>query len=234
MTARDPARAEITRQGLSVGVATGLYGISFGALAADGGLDLAQICVLSLVMFSGGSQFALVGVLSAGGGTGPAVAGAGLLGLRNGLYAVQLSPLLAAGARRVPLAAQLTIDESTAVALGAQARHPDRPQLWRRGFWVTGASVYVCWNAATVLGALAGARLADPRTAGLDGAAAAAFLALVWPRVDTPAARLAAGVAVLAAVALVPLTPAGVPVLGAAVLATAAGVLHDRRQGPTT
>ncbi|MFM7013482.1 MAG: AzlC family ABC transporter permease, partial [Actinomycetota bacterium] len=93
---------------LGVGVATGLYGISFGALAVAAGLDFWQTMALSLLMFSGGSQFAFIGVIAAGGGALPAVASAWLLGVRNGFYALRLAPVIQVTGFIRPLAAQLT------------------------------------------------------------------------------------------------------------------------------
>ncbi|WP_345711038.1 AzlC family ABC transporter permease, partial [Kineococcus glutinatus] len=176
---RDEARrpGPAVRQGLSVGIATGLYGISFGALSVAAGLSVAQTCALSLLMFTGGSQFAFVGVVAAGGSGAAATAGAALLGVRNGFYGLQLSPLLRPRGLRRPLVAHLTIDESTAVAT-AQPREDEG----RRGFWAAGLGVFACWNAMTLAGALLGDALGDPRRWGLDGAAVAAFLALLWPR----------------------------------------------------
>ncbi|MFS0703518.1 AzlC family ABC transporter permease [Cellulomonas sp. 179-A 9B4 NHS] len=211
------------RQAVSVSVATGLYGVSFGALSVASGLDVAQTMALSLLLFSGGSQFALIGVLGAGGAVGAAVASAALLGARNALYGAQLAPLLALPASALLPAAQLTIDESTAVATA----QPDRTAA-RVGFWWTGGGVFVLWNLFTLVGALAGDRLGDPRVYGLDAAAAAAFLALVWPRLGGPqgrTARLVAAAAVLVALATTPVVPAGVPVLLAAAVAILVGVL---------
>jgi predicted branched-subunit amino acid permease len=111
----DPARTAVLRQALWVGVATGAYGISFGALSVAAGLTVAQTCVLSLLMFTGGSQFAFVGVTGAGGGAAAAIATAGMLGVRNGFYGLQMAPVLDPRRLRRPLAAHLTIDESTAV-----------------------------------------------------------------------------------------------------------------------
>lgn len=222
--ARDEERRAVLRRALSVGVATGLYGISFGALATTGGLTLAQTCVLSLAMFSGGSQFAVVGVVSVGGGAAAAIAGAGLLGVRNGIYALSLSSLLEPRGLAVAPTAHLTIDESTAVATSTAAVHPQRPDLARLGFWATGAAIYVGWNVCTLLGATAGAQIADPGRFGLDAAAAAAFLALVSPRLHARGTQVAAAVAAVAALALVPAVPAGVPVLVAALVATLAGL----------
>ncbi|NMR19541.1 AzlC family ABC transporter permease [Cellulomonas fimi] len=206
------------RQSLSVAVATGLYGISFGALAVAAGLDVAQTMALSLLMFSGGSQFAFIGVLGAGGSGGAAVATAGLLGARNALYGIQMAPLLGAHGWRRPLAAHVTIDESTAVGTAGRT-----PGAVRAGFWWTGVGVFVLWNAFTLAGALLGEALGDPRTYGLDAAAPAAFLALVWPRLVGATARATALAAVVVALALTPVVPAGIPVLAAAVVAIVIG-----------
>ncbi|WP_456820879.1 AzlC family ABC transporter permease [Cellulomonas sp. URHB0016] len=217
------ARRVAVRQAVSVSVATGLYGVSFGALSVAAGLSIPQTVALSLLVFSGGSQFAFVGVLGAGGAAGAAVATAGLLGVRNGLYGPQVAPLLHARGWRRVLAAHLTIDESTAVATA----QPDRA-AGRAGFWWTGVGVFALWNALTLAGALVGDALGDPRRYGLDAAAAAAFLALVWPRVTGPQARVAQLVsagAVVVALAVTPFVPPGVPVLLAASVALVAGML---------
>lgn len=220
MTAEADRRAA-WRASLAVGLAVSAYGVSFGALAVASGLDIWQACVLSLVMFSGGSQFALIGVLATGGAAaGPAaIAGATLLGLRNGLYAIRVSPIVGPGFARRALAAHLTIDESTAVATA-------QPTLaaQRVGFWATGAIIYVGWNLMTLLGAVLGDLLGDVRQFGLDAAAGAAFLGLVWPRLRAlqPVA-VAVGAAVVATV-LLPVLPQGVPVLVAALVALVVGI----------
>ncbi|PFG42793.1 putative branched-subunit amino acid permease [Isoptericola jiangsuensis] len=223
---RSPATDAAARQGLSVAVATGLYGVSFGALAVVAGLSVAQTAALSLLLFSGGSQFAVVGVVAAGGSPVAAIATSTLLGARNTLYGAVVAPLLDVRGWRRVAAAQLTIDESTAVAVAQRD-----PAAVRTGFWVTGIGVFVLWNVFTLVGALAGDALGDPRAWGLDAAAAAAFLALVWPRLS---GRLAQGVAALAAavsLALVPVAPAGVPVLAAAAAAVVVGLVTS---GPGT
>lgn len=215
------------RQALSVATATGLYGVSFGALSVAAGVGVGPTMLLSALMFSGGSQFALIGVVGAGGTLGAAVAAAGLLGVRNAVYGPLVAPALQASGPRRLLAAQLTIDESTAVALS----QPTRAQS-RTGFWWTGAGVWVGWNACTLVGALAGERLADPGRYGLDAAAAAAFLALVWPRLSGPhgrTARLVAAVATVSALAATPVLPPGLPVLVAALVAVVAGLVAERR-----
>jgi predicted branched-subunit amino acid permease len=224
----DAARAAVWRQALSVGVASGSYAVSFGALSVAGGLSVPQTVALSVLMFTGGSQFAFVGVLGAGGSGVAAVATAGFLGVRNGFYGLTMSPLLAARGPRRLLAAHLTIDESTAVGTAQLAVHPGRTDLARLGFWGTGASVFVFWNSMTLLGAFLGDALGDPRRYGLDAAAAGAFVALLWPRLTAGLPRSVAAAAVGVALALVPLTPAGVPVLVAALTGVVAGLLPAR------
>ena len=198
-------RKAVLRDAVGIGVAVGAYGLSFGAAAVTAGLSTLQACVLSLLLFTGASQFALVGVLGAGGSAVAAVAGALLLGTRNSLYAVRLSSLLPVSGARRAVAAQLTIDESTGMATAAPEGHE------RTAFWATGISVYVLWNLATLLGALGAARLGDPGVIGLDAAVPAAFLALLAPQVRD-GRRLAVAVAGgLVALLAVPLTPPGVP-----------------------
>ena len=200
------------RDALGIGVAVGAYGLSFGAAAVTAGLSALQACVLSLLLFTGASQFALVGVLGAGGSAVAAVAGALLLGTRNTLYAVRLASLVPVRGVQRGVAAQLTIDESTGMATAAPAG------LAPTAFWATGASVYVLWNLATLLGALGAARLGDPGRLGLDAAVPAAFLALLAPQVRTRPLLVAALAGAGVAAAAVPLTPPGVPVLLAALV----------------
>ena len=221
------ARKEALKASVAVGLAVAAYGVSFGALAVASGLTVWQACVLSLVMFSGGSQFALIGVIAAGGvAAGPAaIAGATLLGLRNGLYAIRVSPIVGPGFAKRVVAGHLTIDESTAVAT-AQAV----PSAQRVGFWATGIIIYVGWNLMTLAGALLGNLLGDVSAFGLDAAAAAAFLGLLWPRLKSlqPVA-VAVGAAVVAVV-LIPLVPPGIPVLAAALVGVVAGVAAARKE----
>lgn len=224
LTDHDPdwaaTRTGVIRDAIGVGVATGAYGLSFGAISTASGLSVLQTCVLSLVLFSGGSQFALVGVVGAGGAPMTGASTALLLGVRNGFYGVRLTRLLDLHAWRRPVAAQLVIDESTAMAV-ARASKPAS----RLAFWSTGVSVFVLWNLATVIGAFAAQLLRDPRTLGFDAAAPAAFLALMAPRLRSREPRVVAAVAAVVALASVPLVPAGVPVLLAAAVALAAGAL---------
>ena len=205
---------------LGVGIATGLYGISFGALAVAAGLEIWQAQLLSILMFSGGSQFAFIGVVASGGlaSLPAAIASAWLLGIRNGFYALQMKPLLGVLGWKTPIAAQLNIDETTGVAT-AQSNLADT----RKGFWLTGVSVFVFWNLLTFAGARLGESIGDPSAFGLDAAAAAAFLGLLWPRLrelQPIAVAVAAGVI---AVVLSPVLPAGLPILIAALSAVVVG-----------
>lgn len=219
-----------TRAGLSIAVATGAYGVSFGALGAASGLGVLEVCALSLLTFSGGSQFAFIGVL-AGGGTPAAAAGAStLLGLRNGVYGMQINALLRPRGWRRLAAAQVTIDESTATAVAQQDRAEQA-----RGFWTAGVGVFVLWNLMTLVGALAGDALGDPKQWGLDGAAVAAFVGLLWPRLRGREPWAIATICAAVTVLCIPLLPPGVPILVAAAVAAVIGGRgrsHDRRPEP--
>ena len=217
-------RKEVVRQGLSVGIATGLYGVSFGALSVASGLSILQTQALSLLMFTGGSQFALVGVLGAGGSGASAIATASLLGVRNGLYALKTSQFLHVRGLRRLLAAHITIDESTAVGIGQE-----EPAAQRLGFWVTGMAVLAGWNLMTFVGALAGNALGEPETWGLDAAAAGAFCALLWPRLSTGDGRAAAVLAAFIALLTIPVVPSGIPVILAALAAVVIGLARHGR-----
>jgi predicted branched-subunit amino acid permease len=220
-----PDRSRTLRDAVGLGAAVGFYGIAFGAAADAAGLDVWQAMTLSLLMFSGASQFALVGVLGSGGSAPAAIGSALLLGTRNTVYGVRMAPLLAP---RTALgragAAHWVIDETTAMAVAA----PDR-ELGRVAFWATGATIYLGWNAMTLVGALGASGLGDTAQAALDAVVPAAFLALLWPRLTArgsaePGAqrRVALGGAVVA-LALTPFVPAGVQVIAAAVAVALAG-----------
>ena len=222
-----PDARAIVRDSLAVAVATGTYGISFGAVSVASGLDVWQTCALSLLVFTGASQFALVGVLAAGGSPFAGALAALLLGTRNTLYGLRLAPLLAFRGWQRLGAAHLLIDESTAMSVtrGTTAHA-------RVGFLTTGGSIFVLWNAFTLIGALAGTAIGDPRDYGLDAAVGAAFLALLWPRLDRPLPRIVAVLAAAVALGAVPFTAAGVPVLVAGGVAVVAGALSARRHSP--
>lgn len=223
-----PKQSSVTSISIGVGLATGLYGISFGALSVAAGLDIWQTQVLSLLMFSGGSQFAFVGVIAAAGGAGVGSAGVGaaiisawLLGIRNGFYAVRMAPILNRVGLGKLIPAMLTIDESTAVST-SQEEHKNQV----RGFWITGAAVFVFWNLMTLAGSILGDALGDPAVWGLDAAAAAAFLGLLWPRLKERQAVAVGVAAMFIATATTPFLSAGVPVLLAGVAAIIVGAFN--------
>lgn len=217
MHAEQPARGErrrILSAALMVAVTTGAYGLSFGALATGAGLSLAQTAALSSLMFTGASQYAFVGAISSGAHPLAGALTATLLGARNALYGLRLSPLLAPrGARRFA-GAHLVLDESTAMAIS----RPDLAES-RLAFWSTGLAVFSFWNVATVAGALGARALGEPEVIGLDAAAPAAYLALIGPRHLSGRQLRVALLGAAAALAAVPFTPNGTPVLMAAVIA---------------
>ncbi|MCW2847119.1 MAG: branched-chain amino acid transporter permease [Marmoricola sp.] len=218
--ALDAATRTIVRDGIAVGVATGAYGISFGAISVASGLDVWQSCALSLLVFTGASQFALVGVIGSGGNPMLGALSGLLLGTRNTLYGLKVAPMVEWPGRRRAAAAHILIDESTAMTLTRTTRAHARA-----GFLSTGLSVFVLWNLATLAGAIAGDSLGDPRTYGLDAAVGGAFLGLLWPRLDSVRNRVAALLGAALALSLVPVTPAGVPVLAAGVVAFGLGLI---------
>ena len=208
-----PQRRRVLRDAISIGIATGAYGLSFGAVSVAAGFSVMQTSALSLLMFSGASQYAFVALAANG---VAAAATAALLGARNALYGLRLSETLQAKGLRRFVTAQLVIDESTAMAIG---REEDGPAHSRLAFWSTGIAIYLLWNAATLIGAFAAGALPDPRKYRLDAVAPAAFLALLAPRLrGRGPLGLAVGAAVVA-LAVTPFVPAGVAVLAAAAVA---------------
>jgi len=220
------AQSPGARVGLSIAVATGLYGVSFGALSVASGLTVWQTQALSLLLFSGGSQFAFIGVIAGGGTPVAAASAAALLGIRNAVYGMQMNVLLHPRGWRRFAAAHVTIDESLATSTGQTD-----PVEQKRGFWVAGIGIFVLWNLFTLVGSLAGDALGDPKRWGLDGAAVAAFLALLWPRLRSREAGAIAVACALATVLTVPFVPPGIPILVAAVVAGLIG-WFGYRSGP--
>lgn len=215
-----PDRRQVVRNAIGVGLATGAYGISFGAVSTAAGLDVFQTSALSLLMFTGASQFALVGVVSGGGSALAGAATAALLGTRNGLYGLRLSSVLGLRWPRKAVGAQLVIDESSAMAV---AQKDD--ELSRLAFWATGAAVFVFWNLATLIGALGAEALSDPKDLGLDAAIPAAFIALLAPMLRSRKLWAVAGVAAVTGLAVTLLVQSGIPVLCAAIVASAVALL---------
>lgn len=209
------------RDSLSVSITVGAYGTAFGAAAVANGFSVLQTCLLSLLTFSGASQFAVIGVLGAGGGAISGIATASLLGIRNGVYGVIMAPRLKVKGFKRIIAAQITIDESTAVALGQEVRGES---AMRQGFWLTGFGVFLFWNFFTLAGALGAQAMGDIRAWGLDSAVPAAFLGLVWPRLQTNRDRFLSIGCVIFALAMTPILPAGLPIIATAFIAVAVGL----------
>ena len=207
-------------QSLSVSFTVGLYGTAFGAASIAAGFSVLQTCLLSLLAFSGASQFAVVGVMGAGGTAIAAIATASLLGVRNMLYALRMAPLLHVSGFRKVVAAQVTIDESTGVALSQEQLGTE---AMKQGFWLTGFGVYIFWNIFTLLGALGAKAMGNPSAWGLDAAVPAAFLGLVWPRLTNKLERALAVCALVLAVLLSPVLSAGLPIISTVVLAVIFG-----------
>ena len=195
--------------------------MAFGAAAVANGFSVLQACLLSLLTFSGASQFAVVGVIGAGGSSISAIATASLLGTRNALYGVIMAPRLRVKGLKRVLAAQITIDESTGVALGQEQRGDEAVQ---KGFWYTGIGVFVFWNLFTLAGALGAQAMGDVRSFGLDSAVPAAFLGLLWPRLTSASEKFLAITCAVFAVVMTPILPAGLPIIATAFIAIALGV----------
>jgi predicted branched-subunit amino acid permease len=208
------------RDSLSVSLTVGAYGIAFGAASVAAGFSVLQTCSLSLLTFSGASQFALIGVMSSGGSALSGIATASLLGLRNSLYGLRMSPILKTKGLRRLLAAHVTIDESTGVALSQAKLGQD---AMRAGFWMTGLGVFLFWNLFTLAGAVGAKAMGNPASWGLDAAVPAAFLGLVWPRLTSLLDRVLAVSAMALALVLTPLLPAGLPIIATAFIALAVG-----------
>ena len=211
-------RRPVLRDSIGVAIATGAYGISFGAVSQASGLNIWQTLALSLVMFSGGSQFGLVGVVAGGGSAWAGAATAILLGARNAFYGLRLSSLLQVRGWRRFAAAHVVIDESSAMSMGRSS-----VRAGRLGFYATGIGVFLLWNLGTLIGAVGASVVSDPKILGLDAAAPAAFIALLAPRLRGREPAAIALVAALIAVLTTPLVPPGIPVLIAAGFGIAVG-----------
>ena len=204
---------------MGIAIASGAYAISFGAISTAAGLSLIQTSALSVIMFTGASQFALVGVIGAGGSVWAGAVAAALLGSRNALYGLRLSSLLDARGWRRVVAAQFVIDETTAMAIAR-----DDPSQGRYAYWATGLALFMLWNLGTLAGALATHALSNPKLLGLDAAPPAAFLALLAPRLRSREPLAIAFAAAVVAIVALPFVPAGVPLLIVAVLVATYGL----------
>ena len=219
-----PERAAITRAAAGIGVYAGVFGLAFGAVSAAAGLSVLQAAALSAVMFTGASQFALVGILSVAGSPFSAVAAALLLGTRNAFYGVPVADIVRPRGLGRFLTAQFVIDETTAMAMARRDRASGR-----YAFWATGLALCAMWNLGTLAGALIGSSI-DTKSLGLDAAAPAIFLALLWPQLSRRRGPAVSVGAVAVSLALVTITPAGVPIIAAAGVAVAAGLMPGRTE----
>ncbi len=220
-------------------LADGIVGVSFGATAVAGGLPWWVPVAMSLLVFAGGSQFAAVGVVLAGGSPVAAVAAGAVLNTRLFPYGLAVSDVTSvdgsggpggSGARTRRWAArlagaQLVTDESVAFAL----RHTD-PARRKAAFWTCGAALFTVWNISVPLGVLAGSAMRNTAAFGLDATFPAVLLALALPTLTDGRTRVAAIGGAGAAVALTPLLPAGLPVLAA--LGGLAALWRPRRRRP--
>ena len=213
--------------------------MTFSTLPSVVGTSLAYAysCNASLVRLAAAStacswpqsSAARFGVISSGGAGAAAFSGATLLSVRNTIYAVQLKALLNPAGSKKYAAAQVTIDETMATATAQST-----PAEQRRGFWVTGIAVFVFWNLMTLAGALVGNALGDPQRYGLDAAAAAAFTALLWPRLRSRDAAATMVLAIAIALLTSPLLPVGVPVILTVLAALVVGLTgHGRHERAT-
>lgn len=209
------ARSTI-RDSFSVSITVGTYGAAFGAASVAAGFSVLQTSLLSLVTFSGASQFAVIGVIGAGGSALSGITTATLLGFRNGLYGLRMAPILKVKGFKRIVASQITIDESTGVALSQERLGED---AMRSGFWLTGFGVFIFWNLFTLAGAFGAQAMGNPAAWGLDAAVPAAFLGLLWPRLQSSKDRAVALCAIAMSLVLTPFVPAGVPIISTALLA---------------
>jgi len=192
---------------LTLSAAVGVFGVSFGVGSVSAGASVLQTCALSFFVFTGASQFSAMSVIGAGGSIGSALGGALLLAARNGVYGLAMSRRLDGSLGRRLVAAQFTIDETTAMSVAQPTRREQN-----LAFWVTAVALFVFWNLGTLIGALAGSAI-DPETYGLDAAFPAGFVAMVWPLLSDRRARTAAIIGGIVCLATTPLTPVGVPIL---------------------
>ena len=204
--------ARIRRQALSIGLAVSPFGVAFGVVCAEAGLSVWEALGFSTLVFGGSSQFAAVTVLADDGTAIAAVTAGLLLNMRSLAFGVAMASALRGPVWWRALVSQLMIDESTAVG----AAQTDL--RWRRyGYLAGGISVFVLWNATTVLGVSALSSSEELiNDLGIDATIPAAFLALLWPRLVDSQQRFIALAGALVALVLVPVTPAGVPIIAAA------------------
>jgi 4-azaleucine resistance transporter AzlC len=199
---------------VTLALAVGVFGVSFGVLATASGLSVYQACAMSLLVFTGASQFAAIGIIDGGGSPAAALGSALLLAARNTAYGIAVAPLLRGPLRQRLVAAHLVVDEPAGLALAEEG-----PARQRQAFWFAGVALFVCWNVGTLVGSLSGQAIGDPETFGLDAAFPAGFVALLAPHLRSLDGKLAALLGATIALVLVPFVPVGLPILAASLAA---------------
>lgn len=215
------------RQASILVAAVGVIGVTFGVLADSAGLSIPKVAVMSALVFTGASQFAAVGVIVGGGTAIAAFGSAMMLAARNTLYGPVVDRGLPGSTSGRIVAAHFVIDETTAMSAAQQD-----PDAARDAFWFTGVWLWTLWLAGSIAGAVLGSFIGDPSAWGLDSAFPASFVALISPHIRTSPARFAALLGAAIAVAAVPLTPAGVPLLLAALAVVPASRLMTGNSFP--
>jgi 4-azaleucine resistance transporter AzlC len=207
-TRNDHLRAGV-RAGMPFAIAGSLLALSFGVVAQGAGLSALATIAMSAIVFAGSAQFTAIAILAQGGTVGAAVLAAALVNSRFLPMGVALGPSLPGGPVRRAVQGQAIVDASWAIA-GRGDGTFDRWLLFG-----SSAVQYLGWVGGTIVGALFGNVLGDPHKIGLDAIYPAFFLALLIEELDDRRSRFVALLGGLIAFALVPVAPAGVPVLAA-------------------
>tara|TARA_Y100000741_G_scaffold241413_1_gene184930 strand:- start:384 stop:1076 length:693 start_codon:yes stop_codon:yes gene_type:complete len=212
MVASDAQRRSIRAQAISIGLAIAPFGLAFGALCAESGIGVWEALGFSSIVFGGSSQFAAVSVLADDGTVIAAITAGLLLNLRSLAFGVSMAPSLKGSFLWRAGVSQLMIDESTAIG-SSQATH----ELRRYGYLWGGLSVFVLWNATTLIGVSVLSEAESLITdLGIDATIPAAFLGLIWSKLENAKHRAVALIGAITALILIPFTPAGIPVIAAA------------------
>ena len=212
MVANDAQRRSIRAQAISIGLAISPFGLAFGALCAESGVGVWEALGFSSLVFGGSSQFAAVSVLADDGTVIAAVTAGLLLNLRSLAFGVSMGPSLKGSLLWRAGVSQLMIDESTAIG-SSQSTH----ELRRYGYLWGGLSVFVLWNATTLIGVSVLSEAESLiRDLGIDATIPAAFLGLIWNKLENAKHRTVALIGAITALILIPITPAGIPVIAAA------------------
>lgn len=199
--------------------AVSVFGVSYGVLAAAAGVPAWLAVLMSMLVFAGSSQFATVAILGSGGAAAAAVLSGSLLNSRYLATGAVAARVLTGPRWKRFLLAQLVVDESFALAVGAGT--PERPD--RRVLIGSGVALWIGWVSGSALGSVLGPVVGDPATFGLDAAFPALFIGLLWPLLQRAEGRRAALAGAVTAAVLLALTSPGLALAGAAVAGLAAG-----------